>query len=275
MKLSDFSIEALTPFITGDESSAPRMSGPDIIKFFNIFGIRDVYSFENGGLPNGASRREYVTITLKALNGKPSFKTMIESLVDTRRVKNSDELSKLINEIINHDSYKLEKILEGIYKISGADPEEKIDIQAHFQEIRDQIIKSIQSAKLSIWVAMAWFTDKEIANELLKKHWEGINIQVVVNDDEITKKYGLDFSSKGIEFYKGNPSSNFGKKIMHNKFCVIDFKKVIHGSYNWTNNAKYNNESITITESRELAEEFAEQFIKLKVNIKNPEKNSK
>ena len=127
------------------------MSGPDIIKFFNIFGIRDVYSFENGGLPNGASRREYVTITLKALNGKPSFKTMIESLVD-RREENSDELAKLINEIIKHDSYKLEKSLEGIYKISGADPEEKIDIQAHFQEIRDQIIKSIQSAKLSIWL---------------------------------------------------------------------------------------------------------------------------
>ena len=47
---------------------------------------------------------------------------------------------------------------------------------------------------------------------------------------------------------------------------------MIHGSYNWTNNAKYNNESITITESRELAEEFAEQFIKLKVNIKDLEK---
>jgi len=269
MKLSDFSIEALNPFITGDESPAPRMSGPDIIKFFNIFGIRDVYSFDKGGLPNGVSRREYVTITLKALNGKPTFKTMIEGLVDTRRVKNSDELAELINEVIKHDSYKLEKSPDGVYKISGADLDEKIDIQVHFQEIKDQLINSIQNAKLSVWVAMAWFTDKEIANELLKKHWEGINIQVIVNDDEITKKYGLDFSSKGIEFYKGNPSSNFGKKIMHNKFCIIDFKKVIHGSYNWTNNAKYNNESITITESRELAEEFAEHFIKLKFDIKN------
>jgi hypothetical protein len=45
MKLSDFSIEALNSFITGDESPSPRMSGPDIIKFFNMFGVRDVYSF--------------------------------------------------------------------------------------------------------------------------------------------------------------------------------------------------------------------------------------
>ena len=39
MKLSDFSIEALNSFITGDESPSPRMSGPDIIKFFNMFGV--------------------------------------------------------------------------------------------------------------------------------------------------------------------------------------------------------------------------------------------
>ncbi len=50
MKLSDFSIEALNPFITGDESPAPRMSGSELIKFFNMFDVRDVYSFENGGL---------------------------------------------------------------------------------------------------------------------------------------------------------------------------------------------------------------------------------
>jgi hypothetical protein len=34
MKLSDFSLEALKPFVTGDDSPAPYMSGPDMIKFF-------------------------------------------------------------------------------------------------------------------------------------------------------------------------------------------------------------------------------------------------
>ena len=28
---------------------------------------------------------------------------------------------------------------------------------------------------------------------------------------------------------------------MHHKFCVVDLKKVIHGSYNWTKKAQYNN----------------------------------
>lgn len=51
---------------------------------------------------------------------------------------------------------------------------------------------------------------------------------------------------------------------MHNKFCIIDLNKVIHGSYNWTSNAQYNNESITITEGREVAKDFANQFIQLR-----------
>nr|WP_306660374.1 phospholipase D-like domain-containing protein [Vibrio parahaemolyticus] len=139
-----------------------------------------------------------------------------------------------------------------------------VNVEACFQEIRQRILESILQAKFSIWVAVAWFTDKEIVNALLNKHRDGLNIQVIVNDDSTTSKYGFDFSTKGIEYYKIAPSSPWGKKIMHNKFCVIDFKKVVQGSYNWTKNAQYNKESITITDSRGLAEDFAEQFIDLK-----------
>ena len=67
-----------------------------------------------------------------------------------------------------------------------------------------------------------------------------------------------------MEYKKISPTSPWGKKIMHNKFCIIDLNKVIYGSYNWTGNAKYNNESITITEGREVAEDFANQFIQLR-----------
>ncbi|MFM6023723.1 MAG: phospholipase D-like domain-containing protein [Dolichospermum sp.] len=52
---------------------------------------------------------------------------------------------------------------------------------------------------------------------------------------------------------------------MHNKFCMIDLKTVIHGSYNWTNKARFNKETITtIQDDRETAEKFADQFIQLK-----------
>jgi phosphatidylserine/phosphatidylglycerophosphate/cardiolipin synthase-like enzyme len=59
---------------------------------------------------------------------------------------------------------------------------------------------------------------------------------------------------------------------MNNKFCVIDLEKIIHGSYNWTNKAQYNNETILIIDSRLEAEKFADQFLKIKQEISNGRK---
>lgn len=272
MKLSELSIQSLVPFITGDNSPSPDKSGPEIIKFFNLFGINDEYSFQNGGLPESLSRRQYTEKTLKSLNDTYSLKTLIETLVDSRNVNNEDEIATAINQILKHDNQFLEKNAENIYKVIGKGIDDNISIYAHFDEIKVEILQHIQNAQLCIWVAMAWFTDKDLANELLKQHHSGLNIQVLVNNDETTQKYGLDFSSKGIEYYTFSPKSIFGKKIMHNKFCIIDMKKTIHGSYNWTNNAIYNNENITISESRELAEGFARQFIQLKLEAKKSSK---
>ena len=68
MKLSDLSIDALVEIILGDHFPATRMSGPEIIKFFNRYGIRDVYDFTNGGLPETLSRKQYTLKILKQLN---------------------------------------------------------------------------------------------------------------------------------------------------------------------------------------------------------------
>lgn len=261
MKVSDLTINALKPYVTGDGAETPYMSGPDLVKFFNAFGYNDEYSKD--GLPNSWSRNEYAFERLKELNGKLGFKELVEALTDSRRVSNQAVVADNIAEFIKHDGYLLDKNEIGIYKISGTQLDDPVLIEAHFQEIKNQIIDSIRSAKFTIWIAVAWFTDKEIGNELRLKHQIGINVRVVVNDDETTEKYGLKFDTKGIEYTRVAPSSRWGKKLMHNKFCIIDLCRVIHGSYNWTSNAQYNNESITITESRELAEDFSSQFIEL------------
>ncbi|MDR1897517.1 MAG: phospholipase D-like domain-containing protein [Prevotellaceae bacterium] len=52
---------------------------------------------------------------------------------------------------------------------------------------------------------------------------------------------------------------------MHNKFCVIDEEIVISGSYNWTNKAKQNHESITIIRDKELACQFLKEFKNMQV----------
>lgn len=67
---------------------------------------------------------------------------------------------------------------------------------------------------------------------------------------------------KFLRIYKDNTSS-----LMHNKFCVIDLKKVITGSYNWTNKAEYNNENISMIKDRITAEEYANEFKEIKSKI--------
>ncbi|MFW2491525.1 phospholipase D-like domain-containing protein [Clostridium chromiireducens] len=55
---------------------------------------------------------------------------------------------------------------------------------------------------------------------------------------------------------------------MHNKYCIIDNKKVIDGSYNWSNNAKYNLEHVIVIESKTVAKMYKDNFDKI---YNNPE----
>jgi len=74
----------------------------------------------------------------------------------------------------------------------------------------------IRNARFTIWVAVAWFTDKDLGNELRKKHRSRMNVRVIVNDDQITEQQGLQFYTKGIEYTIVSPESPWGKKLMQN-----------------------------------------------------------
>lgn len=92
-----------------------------------------------------------------------------------------------------------------------------------------------------------------------------MNIQIITNDDDTNRQSGLKYEDY-FETYRLAPHGYYGYNIMHDKFCVIDFKTVIHGSYNWSKSANWNNETISVSENREIAEKFADEFIKLKIS---------
>lgn len=54
---------------------------------------------------------------------------------------------------------------------------------------------------------------------------------------------------------------------MHNKFCIIDFQTVIHGTFNWTKAANFNKETIAVVKNRTTAETFADEFMSIKKKI--------
>lgn len=108
-----------------------------------------------------------------------------------------------------------------------------MNISAYFSNIRDIILTDIRNACKSISIAVAWFTNHEIFDELIKKLNQGIEVNLIVlNDDINLREQSLDFQ-KFIDS-KGNLWLASAEHPMHHKFCIIDEVILITGSYNYT-----------------------------------------
>ena len=271
LKLSNLTIKSIKEFISGYNRFTPSLSEEDIVELFNMVGIIDD---SLRGLDDNFRLRsdqiwqiqdDYVREKLHEINGTEEMLKLLEIVFDPRHFaldssKDIKTAVEKINPLISQDGYRLENS-NGRYKVIGADLPEKIEVEVHFEEIQTQIIEQIRNAKFLIWVAVAWFTDIELARELYQKKKEGLNVRIVISDDEINEQHG--FSYEKFSDFKRIPKVGVYENIMHHKFCVIDLKTVIHGSYNWTKKSKWNKETITIEQNRELAEEFASKFVEL------------
>lgn len=138
-------------------------------------------------------------------------------------------------------------------------------ISACFHDIHQEILQRLQQAQQRIDVAVAWFTDKELFDALCRKAQQGVAVRVILIDDNINR--GADkLNFVRLQNLKGEVTflepQNSNK--MHHKFCIIDTAMVITGSYNWTYQARKNNENVTIIENApEIAAEYAEIFAAL------------
>ncbi|MCA1027792.1 phospholipase D-like domain-containing protein [Cytobacillus kochii] len=277
MNLKVYTLDKLKDFIAcGKGDGLFYFSGPQLVKLFESIGFEDMYSMSKGFVGNELyggkkSRKEYVANRLKKINNSKKLTEFMEVFInaaliqiDQNTIEGSEEevFIASLNKIIKSNSYSIEKIKDG-YCVSGYDTyEEPVELKAYFEDIQNQIIEEIKKAKFTIWVAVAWFTDQILFNELIKKKTEGLNIQVIVIDDDTNRRYGFRFEDH-FETYRF-PEQGMFKNIMHNKFCVIDLEIVISGSYNWTKKAQYNHESMEIKRNRKLAETYAKKFIELK-----------
>lgn len=131
--------------------------------------------------------------------------------------------------------------------------------KAYFNDIESEIIPCINQAKESIYCAVAWFTNPNLLKALKEKAKE-IPVFLVIINDGINNKLGQlnfqEFIDEGGSFYFGNEQN-----LMHHKFCIIDKKIVINGSYNWTIVAeKSNRENIIITDKRKIVKLFFYEF---------------
>ena len=121
------------------------------------------------------------------------------------------------------------------------------------------IIKNIDNAKEFINIAMYTFTDREIAQAILRAKDRGVDIKIYLDRSQVNAKYSKSryFINNGIEGIRIS-SNNY---IMHNKFAVIDNEIVITGSYNWTASAgERNDENLLVIDDKNIIKKYQNQF---------------
>lgn len=128
-----------------------------------------------------------------------------------------------------------------------------------FENIEQRILKEIESAHYAIFVSVAWFTNKKLFNALLEKAKQNCYVSIIIQLDEINSQCGIDYSQ--IKIGRSEcfiiPQTT---ELLHDKFCIIDFRKVITGSYNWTYKASHNSENILILNDPSVATQYISRF---------------
>lgn len=128
-------------------------------------------------------------------------------------------------------------------------------------DLESRVIDHIGRAQSSIFLAVAWFTNRRIMTALIQqtKAFPNLVIQIVVDDNQTNKLYFFskkdDFIQAGIEV-----KQNISGRFLHHKFMVIDLQRVLTGSYNYTEKANSNKENIILVESLGAARFYVGEF---------------
>lgn len=133
-------------------------------------------------------------------------------------------------------------------------------------EIKQRILFEINNSSKSIYLAMAYFTDRDIANAIINAKNRNVVVDIVLSsnvNNEVVKKMFIDSNVSVHAFDTGDD-----RGIMHHKFCLIDGRISINGSYNYSFNASNNNvENITVSDDINIYNQFLEEFERIKYNI--------
>lgn len=124
----------------------------------------------------------------------------------------------------------------------------------------DLIAKEISKAKESVYVQAYGLTSQVIINQLKKAKTRGVDVRVLLDGGNLS-----DNKSVLDELSKAKLNVRFDKMpgIAHNKVMIIDNKKVITGSFNFTNAANTRNaENVLLVNNKEIAQVYLSNWQK-------------
>jgi phosphatidylserine/phosphatidylglycerophosphate/cardiolipin synthase-like enzyme len=121
------------------------------------------------------------------------------------------------------------------------------------------ILEAISSARESIRVQAYSFTARPIAEALVEAHRRGVDVAVIVDKSQNSERYSVMslLSEANIPLYV-----DYCCAIAHNKVMVIDARKVVTGSYNFTQSAESRNaENLLVIDDAKMAKAYLDNWI--------------
>lgn len=128
----------------------------------------------------------------------------------------------------------------------------------------EKILNELNLANQSVEFLAFTFTDKLIAQAIIKKHEENLSVRGIIESFQSHKLWTYPL------FEQANISVKIDEKptLQHNKVFIIDNNTVITGSFNPTWSANHiNKENILIIHDEKTAHKFDAYFAKLYNNI--------
>ncbi|GAA4317714.1 phospholipase D-like domain-containing protein [Flaviaesturariibacter amylovorans] len=142
------------------------------------------------------------------------------------------------------------------------------DLLTNGTEIKQRILSEIRNAKQCIYLAMAYFTDRDIAMAIVEAKNRSVIIDIILSSNAQNETVKLILKGAGVSIHAFDTGDARG--IMHHKFCLIDNRISINGSYNYSLNASNNNvENIQVSDDLKTYSQFLSEFERLKYNIDN------
>lgn len=132
-------------------------------------------------------------------------------------------------------------------------------------DLQAVVLGHLDHARNLVQVAVAWFTDTRLFDRLMELQRNGVRVELIITRHDINLQSRNDheaIAEQGGLFLEVGSDD----QLMHHKFCIIDRKVLLQGSYNWTFRANQsNNETLTVIEDDpDTVNRFVEEFDRLK-----------
>jgi len=131
------------------------------------------------------------------------------------------------------------------------------------QSIQEALFKEIDSAQSAIDLAVREITSQNLTQALVRAKGRGVTVRVITDSKQAKMKSSkITFLiQEGIQL-KVLRGKDYG--VMNHRFAILDSKKVVTGSFDWSEaSEKWNYENIVIISESEVAASYQKEFERL------------